>query len=164
MALNPVFAPDSFLYSVKMGYLGTGLPFAIGAKLAAPDRPVYLISGDGAFGFNIMELETALREGVAVICVVAVDSGWGMERSAHRLQGVPPDRYQGTDISPLVRYDLIATAIGCHGELVETLDGLRPALDRAIASGLPAVLHVQVDPTVNQHAIGYEQFQYSRTL
>jgi acetolactate synthase-1/2/3 large subunit len=164
VALNPVFVPDSFLYSVKMGYLGTGLPFAIGAKLAAPDRPVYLISGDGAFGFNVMELETALREGAAVICIVAVDGGWGMERSAHRLQGVPPDRYQGTDISPLVRYDHIARAIGCHGEFVDALDALRPALDRAVASGLPAVLHVQVDPTVNEHAIGYEQFQYSRTL
>src|SRR5690606_13743700 len=70
VALNPVYVPDSFLYSVKMGYLGTGLPFAIGAKLAAPERDVYLISGDGAFGFNAMELETARRVGAPVICVV----------------------------------------------------------------------------------------------
>lgn len=164
VALNPIFEPDSFLYSVKMGYLGTGLPFAIGAKLAAPERPVYLISGDGAFGFNVMELETALRAGTPVVCIVAVDGGWGMERSAHRLKGIEPSRYQGTDISPQVRYDLIAQAVGCHGELVEAIDELRPAIDRAVASGLPAVIHVRVDPTVNQNAIGYEQFQYSRTL
>jgi acetolactate synthase-1/2/3 large subunit len=61
VALNPIYEADSFLYSVKMGYLGTGLPFAVGAKLAAPHRPVYLITGDGALGFNVMELETALR-------------------------------------------------------------------------------------------------------
>jgi acetolactate synthase-1/2/3 large subunit len=164
VALNPIFGPDSFLYSVKMGYLGTGLPFAIGAQLAAPERPVYLISGDGAFGFHVMELETAVRAGTPVVCVVAVDSGWGMERSAHNFKGISPERRQGTDISRGVRYDLIATAMGCHGEYVEAIADLRPALDRAIASGLPAVVHVEVDPEVNANAIGYEQFQYSRTL
>lgn len=164
VALNPIFRPDSFLYSVKMGYLGTGLPFAIGAQLAAPDRPVYLLSGDGAFGFNVMELETAVRAGTPVVCIVAVDHGWGMERSAHNFKGITVDRRQGTDISPAVRYDLIAAAMGCHGEHVDSMHQLRPALDRAIASGLPAVVHVDIDPELNANAIGYEQFQYSRTL
>lgn len=164
VALNPIFQPDSFLYSVKMGYLGTGLPFAIGAQLAAPERPVYLISGDGAFGFNVMELETAVRAGTPVVCIVAVDNGWGMERSAHNMKGIAAERRQGTEISPAVRYDLIATAIGCHGEHVSTMDELRPALDRSLASGLPAVIHVDIDPQLNANAIGYEQFQYSRTL
>ena len=164
VALNPVYEPDCFLYSVKMGYLGTGLPFAIGAKLARPDRPVYLLSGDGAFGFAAMELETALVEGAPVICIVAVDRGWGMERSAHRFQGVGPDQERGTDLPATTRYDLLATALGCHGEHVAALDDLGGALDRAIASGLPAVLHVEVDPELNVDAIGYEQFQYARTL
>ncbi len=164
VALNPIFGPDSFLYSVKMGYLGTGLPFAIGAKLAAPQRPVYLLSGDGAFGFNVMELETAVRAGTPVVCIVAVDNGWGMERSAHNFKGVALDRRQGTDILPIVRYDQIAMAMGCHGEYLDSMADLRPALDRAIASGKPAVVHVEVDPDVNANAIGYEQFQYSRTL
>ncbi len=164
VALNPIFEPDSFLYSVKMGYLGTGLPFAIGAKLAAPDRPVYLLSGDGAFGFNVMELETALRAGAPVVCIVAVDGGWGMERSAYRQKGIAAARFQGTDLSSETRYDLVATAIGGHGEYVATIAELRPALDRAVASGKPAVVHVRVDPELNVNAIGYEQFQYSRTL
>jgi acetolactate synthase I/II/III large subunit len=163
VALNPIYEPDSFLYSVKMGYLGTGLPFAIGAQLAAPDRPVYLVSGDGAFGFNVMELETARRVGAPVVCIVAVDGGWGMERSAHRLKGIEPDRFQGTDIGE-VRYDLMAEAMGCHGELVTAVDQVAPAIERARASGLPAVLHVEVDPELNADAIGYQQFQEARSL
>ena len=122
VALNPIFEPDSFLYSVKMGYLGTGLPFAIGAQLAAPERRVYLFSGDGAFGFNPMEVETAVRAGAPVITIVAVDSGWGMERAAHRFKGIDEARYQGTDISPEVRYDLMAEAMGADGGYVTAMD------------------------------------------
>jgi acetolactate synthase-1/2/3 large subunit len=164
VALNPIFQPDSFLYSVKMGYLGTGLAFAIGAQLAAPDRPVYLVTGDGAFGFNVMELETAVRARTPIVCIVAVDDGWGMERSAHKFKGVDESRQHGTDISPGTRYDLIAQAMGCHGECVTTIDDLRPAIDRAVSSERPAVIHVQVDPQLNTNAIGYEAFQYSRSL
>lgn len=163
VALNPVYEPDSFLYSVKMGYLGTGLPFAIGAKLAAPQRPVYLISGDGAFGFNAMELETAQREGTAVICVVAADDGWGMERTAHRFGGVPDDQVHGTELSAAVRYDELARALGCHGELVESIADLAPAVERSVASGLPSVIHVRIDPDLNANPIGYEQFRAART-
>ncbi|MBS1837183.1 MAG: thiamine pyrophosphate-binding protein [Actinobacteria bacterium] len=163
VALNPVYVPDSFLYSVKMGYLGTGLPFAIGAKLAAPQRCVYLISGDGAFGFNAMELETARRVGAAVICVVADDGGWGMERTAHRYQGVAEDEAHGTDLSVDVRYDDLARALGCHGEYVDGMDQLEPAVERARAAGSPAVIHVKVDPDLNADPIGYDQFRSART-
>lgn len=162
VALNPVFEPDSFLYSVKMGYLGTGLPFAIGAKLAAPERAVYLITGDGAFGFNAMELETARRVGAPVVCVVAVDAGWGMERTAHRFQGVPDDEHHGTDLAA-VRYDELARALGCHGEYVDTMAALGPAVERARAASVPAVIHVRVDPDLNANPIGYEQFRAART-
>lgn len=162
VALNPVYEPDSFLYSVKMGYLGTGLPFAIGAKLAAPDRCVYLVSGDGAFGFNAMELETARREGAAVIAVVLVDDAWGMERTAHRFAGVPDSQIHGVELSS-VRYDQLARALGCHGEYVDTIADLAPAVERARASGLPAVIHVKVDPAINATPVGYEQFRDART-
>lgn len=163
VALNPVYEPDSFLYSVKMGYLGTGLPFAIGAKLAAPDRCVYLISGDGAFGFNAMELETALRAGTPVVCIVSVDDGWGMERTAHRFAGVDEDEVHGTELSGVVRYDELARALGCHGEYVDAVAGLGPAIERSIAAGVPAVIHVRVDPQLNAEPLGYEQFRASRT-
>jgi acetolactate synthase-1/2/3 large subunit len=163
VALNPVFEPDSFLYSVKMGYLGTGLPFAIGAKLAAPERCVYLVTGDGAFGFNAMELETARRVGASVVTVVAVDDGWGMERTAHRFTGVPAEQVHGTELSSAVRYDELARALGCHGELVESIEELAPAVERSLAAGLPAVIHVRVDPDLNANPIGYEQFRAART-
>lgn len=163
VALAPVFEPDSFLYSVKMGYLGTGVPFALGAKLAAPDRPVALISGDGAFGFNAMELETARRVGAAFLAVVMVDAGWGMERTAHRFQGVPDADAQGTELSDEVRYDELARSLGCHGAYVDRIEDLPAAVADALASGLPAVIHAAIDPDLNAEPIGYEQFRAART-
>jgi len=146
-AFNPIYAPRSYLYTSKFGHLGTGLPYAIGAKLAAPDRPVYLISGDGAIGFNIQELETARRYDVPIVAVVACDKGWGMERSSQMMFGIPTlietEHYEG------VRYDQVAEAMGCYGERVEELDQLRPALQRAVDSGKPALIQVMVDPTAN---------------
>ncbi|MBI4790152.1 MAG: thiamine pyrophosphate-binding protein [Chloroflexi bacterium] len=164
VAYNPIYEPNSFLYSVKMGFLGTGLPFAVGAKLAAPDRAVYCITGDGAVGFNVMELETALRENAPVVVVVAVDDGWGMERSAYTFQGYPAEQHLGIDLSAQTRYDLIAQGMGCYGERVDDIEQLVPALERAVASGKPAVLHVTVDKALNADPPGYKQFRYVRTL
>ena len=164
IAFNPILEPDSFLYSVKMGYLGTGLPFAIGAKLAAPDRPVVCITGDGALGFNVMELETALRANTPLVVVVAVDDAWGMEKTAFNVAGLGPEQYVDIDIRPGVRYDLIAQGLGCHGEKVDDLDELLPALQRAVQSGKPAVIHVAVDAAVNADPIGFKEFRYARSL
>jgi acetolactate synthase-1/2/3 large subunit len=164
VAFNQIFEPGSFLYSVKMGYLGTGLPFAIGAKLAAPERLVYCITGDGAVGFNIMEMETALRENAPVIVIVAVDDGWGMERSAHNFGGVPPEQHQGVDISSQMRYDLMAQGMGCFGEKVDAVEDLPGAFQRAVESGKPALIHVTVDQAINADPPGYKQFRYVRTL
>jgi acetolactate synthase-1/2/3 large subunit len=164
VAFNQIYEPNSFLYSVKMGYLGTGVPFAVGAKLAAPERQVYCITGDGALGFNIMEMETALRENVPVIVLVAVDDGWGMERSAHNFGGVPPEQQQGVNISGEMRYDLIAQGMGCYGEKVDAIEQLPAALGRAVASAKPALIHVTVDPLLNTDPPGYKQFRYVRTL
>jgi acetolactate synthase-1/2/3 large subunit len=164
VAYNQIFEPNSFLYSVKMGYLGTGLPFAIGAKLAAPERAVYCITGDGALGFNIMELETAAREHVPIVVIVAVDEGWGMERSAYTFQGFPPEQQVGIGLAPQTRYDLIAQGMGCHAEKVDDVEQMLPALERAVASGKPALLHVTVDSALNADPPGYKQFRYIRTL
>lgn len=140
--------PRSVIYSMNYGHLGTGLPYAIGAKLAAPDRPVYCVTGDSAFGFNIQELETAVRNNLPVIVLVAVDGAYGMEKSAQLRQFGREAAWFGHDHAP-VRYDQIGAAMGCHAEYVEAVEELRPALERSVASGKPAVIHVVVDPEAN---------------
>ena len=144
---HPVYAPRSYLYTAKFGHLGTGLPYAIGAKMAAPDRPVYLITGDGALGFNIQELETARRHDVQITIVVICDQGWGMERPSQMMSGmsdmIETEHYAGA------RYDLVAEALGCYGEMVEEPAQLRPALERAVDAGRPALIQVMVRPDAN---------------
>lgn len=144
---NPIYQPRSYLYTAKFGHLGTGLPYAIGAKLADPERPVYLISGDGAIGFNIQELETAVRYNLPITIIVACDQGWGMERSSQTFAGF--DEMIECDLSPDTRYDKIAEAFGCHGEYVTDFDDLQPALQRATGSGKPALIQVMVDHLAN---------------
>jgi acetolactate synthase-1/2/3 large subunit len=146
-SFNPILGPRSYLYTAKFGHLGTGLPYALGAKLAAPDRPVYLISGDGALGFNIQELETARRYNLPVTVIVSCDQGWGMERSSQMFAQL--GSLVECDFYPETRYDLVAQAFGCYGEKVDDLDQLRPALVRATESGIPALLQVMVDPMNN---------------
>jgi acetolactate synthase-1/2/3 large subunit len=165
VAFHPILRPNSFLYSVKMGYLGTGLPFAIGAKLAAPGRPVCLISGDGAMGFNIMELETAARERTPIVVVVAVDDAWGMEKTAFTFAGLGPRDWadRGIDMAR-VRYDAVAQAMGCHGESADSVDTLAAALQRAATAGKPAVVHVQVDAALNATPPGFDEFRKARSV
>jgi len=165
VAFHPILSSPSFLYSVKMGYLGTGLPFALGAKLAAPDRPVCLITGDGAFGFHPMELETAAREELPIVVLVAVDDAWGMEKTAFLAQGLGAADWErrGIELAP-VRYDGLARELGCHGERVDRIEDLEPALARAVASRRPAVLHVQVDRELNTRPPGWEQFRKARSV
>jgi acetolactate synthase-1/2/3 large subunit len=144
--LNRVYAPRSFLWAADSGQLGTGLPYAIGAKLAAPDRPVYAICGDGAFGLNIQELETAARLKLPFVVIVANDCQWGMIKGAQL--AAYDARYIGVDFDD-VRYDLVARAMGCYGERVEEPSQITPALERAVRSGKPAVLDVVVDKWAN---------------
>ncbi len=144
---NPILSPRSYLYTAKFGHLGTGLPYAIGAKLAAPDRPVYLISGDGALGFNLQELETAARYNLPITVVVVCDAGWGMERSSQMFGML--DELVECELQAGARYDRVAEALGCHGALVQDLEELRPALERATSSEKPALIQVMVDPMDN---------------
>jgi acetolactate synthase-1/2/3 large subunit len=144
--LNRVFEPRSFLWAADSGHLGSGLPYALGAKLACPDRPVYAICGDGAFGLNIQELETAARLKLPVVVIVANDRQWGMIKAAQ--MAAYDARYIGVDFDD-VRYDQVAQAMGCWGERVEEAGQIIPALERAVASGKPAVLDVLVDQWAN---------------
>jgi acetolactate synthase-1/2/3 large subunit len=138
--------PRSFLWPGGSGHLGTGLPFALGAKMAAPDRPVWILHGDGAFMFSVMELETAVRLDLPVIDVVANDRSFGMIKSAQDVSF--EKRYCGVDFTD-VRIDKIAEAMGCFGKRVSDPGSIKPALDEAVASGRPAVLDVVLDCAAN---------------
>jgi acetolactate synthase-1/2/3 large subunit len=118
-----------------------GLPYAISAKLAAPEKDVYLITGDGAFGTAIQELETANRLGVDITVIVINDRSWGMIKGSQKLSF--KERYIGVDFSDL-RYDLVAKAAGWYGERVEDPEEIRPALERAAKYKGPALLDVIV--------------------
>ena len=152
----------SVIYSMNYGHLGTGLPYAIGAKLAQPDKPVYCVTGDSAFGFNLQELETAARHQLAVIIIVAVDGAYGMEKSAQRRAFGRETDWFGHDHAP-VRYDRIAEAMGCHGEFVQKGAEVKTALERALNSGKPAVIHADVDPVANVDPPGQWLWVAART-
>jgi acetolactate synthase-1/2/3 large subunit len=148
-------APRALLWTSNFGHLGTGLPYALGAKLAQPDRAVYCVTGDGAFGFHLQELETAARHRLGVLVVVAVDAAWGMEKTSQNRIFGREGQWLGCDHAP-VRYDRIAEAMGCHGDYVETAAEFRSALPRAAASGRPAVIHAVIDAAANVNPPGME--------
>jgi acetolactate synthase-1/2/3 large subunit len=130
--------------TTALGTLGVGLPFALAAKVARPEEPVVLITGDGAFGLSAMEMDTAARHHLPVIVVVANNGGWGDVRHHQR------EMYGREVASALAdtRYDLLAESLGCHGDRVEQLSELRPALERAAGAGVPALIDVRTDPDV----------------
>ena len=135
--------PGLWIDGGPYGCLGSGPGYALAAKLANPRRQVVLLSGDGAFGFSGMEFDTLVRHRVPVVCVVGNNGIWALEKH-------PMQRMLGTsmlaDLSPGTRYDRVVEALGGHGELVERPDQIRPALERAFRSGLPACVNVICDP------------------
>lgn len=127
-----------------LGCLGVGMPFAIGAKTAYPNRQVVCLIGDGSVGFNFAEFDTMVRHRLNIVTVVNNDQQWGM--SAHGQELVyGKDRTVITALGP-TRYDLAAAGFGCHAELVERPEDLVPALQRALASDRPACVNVMTDP------------------
>lgn len=144
-----VYRPRSYLWPAGSGHLGTGLPMAMGAKMAAPDRPVYIMHGDGAFMFSVAELETASRLGLPVIDIVGNDRSFGMIKAAQDMAF--EQRYCGVDFTD-TRLDKIAEAMGCFGVRVTEPDKIKDALDKAVASGKPAVLDVVLDCAANMAA------------
>ncbi len=144
--LNRIYEPNTFLWAADSGHLGTGLPYAIGAKLANPERPVYLITGDGAFGLTMQEMETASREKVKVTVVLMNDCAWGMIKGAQK--AICGGRYIGVDFSD-VRYDRVAEAMGWLGIRVEDPEDINYALDKAESTKKPALLDVKVSQEIN---------------
>ncbi len=142
----PIFRPRTYLYSAHFGFLGTGLPYAIGAQFAHPDRQVVLVTGDGAFGFHLQEMETAVRHNLPITVVVASDAGWGMERSSQLLAQV--GRFVETELAT-TDYTFLAQAFGWEGVQVRDLDALQQALVTAKSSSKPTLIQVVIDPQAN---------------
>ena len=126
-----------------LGMLGWGVPYGIGAQVALPDSRVVVFTGDGGFGFNGFEVDTALRHNLPVVFIVGNDRVWGID---YHQQDQLFGKVVATTMLP-TRFDMIAEGIGAHGELVETHDQLLPALKRAFASGKPAVVNVMIEPS-----------------
>ena len=125
-----------------MGTLGVGVPFALAAKLADPKRVAILFTGDGSFGFNAVEIDTALRYKLPIVCVVANDQAWGMIKSG-QIYRYGYNRLVASELG-MVRYDKWVEGFGGYGEFVEDPNEIKPALKRGINSGKPACVNVMV--------------------
>lgn len=125
------------------GSIGAALPFAVATRLAEPRAPVIAVMGDGTFGFHMAELDTAVRYGLPFVAIVGNDATWNAEHQI-QLREYGPNRTHACELLPS-RYDLVATALGGHGEHVTRADDLGPALERAIASGKPACVNVMIE-------------------
>jgi acetolactate synthase-1/2/3 large subunit len=141
----PPTRPRSYLNILELGMLGTGIPSAVGAKLADPERDVVCVTGDGAAGFNFMELQSAAREGIDLTVVVFAEGSWTMEEPNERLHY---GRTFGTDMGE-VRWDRVAEGLGCSGLYVDEIEALEPALTRARSTGGPAVVCVRSSRDAN---------------
>ncbi len=138
----PVRSEGAWMDPGPLGTLGVGMPFALAAQLAHPERRVVIVYGDGSFGLNGFEFDTAVRFGLPIIGIVGNDAAWGqMMRPQGAMLGW--DRLNGTLLNP-TRYDKVVEALGGHGEYVESPEELRPAFERAAASGKPALVNVMI--------------------
>tara|TARA_R110002110_G_scaffold322150_8_gene534571 strand:+ start:1920 stop:3653 length:1734 start_codon:yes stop_codon:yes gene_type:complete len=151
---------SDILWSGNFGHLGTGLPHALGAQLAVgKSRRVVLMTGDSSFLFHISELETAVRKNLPIVAVVVCDYSWGLEvkvyHSVYGDQSPETEAHWGKQL----RLDKIAEGFGAHGEYVERAEDIGAAVERALASGKPAVVQVPVDPNANALEVpGFEEF------
>ena len=133
--------PGGLLDPGPFGCLGVGAPFALAAKTVEPDTRVGIVYGDGSFGFNGMEYDTLIRHGLPVVGVVGNDGAWNNIKMVHRM--LYPDRMVAADLG--VRpYERMVEGLGGYGEFVDDPAHLRPALERAAASGVPALVNVHI--------------------
>jgi acetolactate synthase-1/2/3 large subunit len=162
--------PNTQLGTAHFGHLGAGVGQALGAAVARPDTQVYCIIGDGAMGFNMQEIETAVRHALRVVFLVCCDRQWGMVK-INQMVALQPVRDMfptalGPDRSRTINADLgeiawdgMAQAMGAHGERVSRPAELEPALRRSLAARKCAVIHIDVDPTAHLFAPGLQHFK-----
>jgi acetolactate synthase-1/2/3 large subunit len=144
--LNRIYEPNTFLFTSDSGHLGVGIGYAIGAKLAQPDKKVYAIMGDGAFMFNVQDLETARRLKLPIVIIILNDRSYGMIKAG---QDIAYDkRYIGVDFFD-VRYDKLSESMDCLGFRLSEPSDIKPALEAADSSDVPAVIDVLIDREIN---------------
>jgi acetolactate synthase-1/2/3 large subunit len=139
------YEPGCWMDPGPYGCLGTGLGYAVAARVCRPDRQVVALLGDGALGFSAMDVDTLVRHQLPVTMVVGNNGIWGLEKHPMRaLYGYDV----AADLQPGCRYDEVVRALGGAGETVDKPEGVGPALDRALASGVPYLVNVLTDPSV----------------
>lgn len=140
-----VSTPGHVLDAGPFGTLGVGAPYAIAAKVAFPDKTVGVVFGDGGFGFNGMEYDTMVRLNLPIIGVIGNDGVWSNIKTFHRM--AYPDRLVATDLG-IRPYHEMVQGLGGYGEFVDDPAEIRPALERAKESGLPALVNVHIAETM----------------
>jgi len=168
MFYHQVNVPNTVLSTFKFGMLGAGMAQAVGAAIARPNKPVCCIIGDGAMGFHSQEVETAVRNKAQVIYIVLCDKQWGMVKMNQQFTLRPfktllfkhldADETINADLGEL-EFDKLGQAMGAYGERVSDPKQLKPALERALATGKCAVIHVDVDPVKHMWAPGLIHFK-----
>lgn len=143
----PTYAPGHRINAGANGCMGVAVPYGLGAKMAKPDKQVIVLSGDGSFGMNGMEMDTAMRHNIPILVVVSNNGGWAAV-------GGMAGRELG-----FTRYDKMCEVFGCHGEYVEKASDIRPALERAAASGKPAVVNVITDPRARSQTVRFSTYR-----
>ena len=142
-AYHPAYKANRWFTNGTLGMIGWGVPFGFGAKVASPTSKVVVLTGDGAFGFSAMEIDTAVRHNIPVVIVMGNDSVWGIDyHQQMQLYG----RSVATTLLP-TRYDKMAEALGAHGEYVSDVEQLPGALSRAFAVHGPSLVMVQTRPS-----------------
>jgi thiamine pyrophosphate-dependent acetolactate synthase large subunit-like protein len=153
--------PHDVIWNQNYGHIGTGLPYAIGAMVAAGGkRPAMLLTSDSSFMFHIAELETAHRLKLPLVCVIGVDNQWGLEVGVYKRTFGKQGPQPGVHWSKDVRFDKIAEGFGCRGEYVDNAADLGAAIKRGFESGEVTVIHVPIDPSVNSEEMPkYDEFR-----
>lgn len=139
------FVPGCWMDPGPFGCLGTGLGYAIAARVVHPDRQVVLLAGDGAIGFSAMDVDTLVRHRLPVVIVVGNNGIWGLEK--HPMRSVYGYDV-AADLQAGCRYDLVVEALGGAGETVADPEQIGAALDRALGAGVPYLVNVITDPDV----------------
>jgi len=135
--------PGTWLDPGPYGCLGTGMGYAMGARVTYPDRQICVLMGDGAAGFSLMDAESLVRQGLPVVIVVGNNGIWGLEK--HPMQAMYGYDV-AADLQPGLHYDHVVKALGGAGETVEKSADLGPALERAFDAGVPYLVNVLTDP------------------